>query len=84
MNKLTPKQVNERTVPCIVFGVIMMLVGVGNENIYTVLAGLAFVVFGAFAKHAATNSQECPFCKSKIHKEASVCPKCQREQKNVA
>ena len=38
-------------------------------------------VFGPFALIAAlfVPGKECPHCKSKIHKTATVCPKCQRE-----
>ena len=48
-------------------------------SMIVLLLGAAFFVLGLAAKKTEP-SKTCRFCKSEIHAEALVCPKCQREQ----
>lgn len=66
--------------------VIWILFGVGAAIIASnkgANGGVWFVLgllFGPFALlFALFQGKECPHCKSKIHQDAKVCPKCQRE-----
>lgn len=66
--------------------IIWVLFGIGAAIIASnkgASGGLWFflgILFGPFALlFALFQGKECPHCKSKIHEEAKVCPKCQRE-----
>ena len=43
------------------------------------ILGLLFGPFGLILAFFSGPKQICPLCKSKIHKEATVCPKCNRD-----
>jgi hypothetical protein len=71
-----------------VFVLIWLLCGVvaamiGNkkgEGCGAFVVGALFGPFGIlFALLSSGNRKTCPFCKEQIHKDAVVCPRCQRE-----
>jgi len=70
------------------FVVIWLLCGVAaamigsqkGEGCLAFIIGFLLGPFGIlFALLSSGNRKTCPFCKEKIHKDAVVCPRCQRE-----
>lgn len=62
-------------------GVIAAMIGARKgEALMAFIAGAIFGPFGIiFALLSKGNRMNCPFCKELMHKEATVCPHCQRE-----
>ena len=69
-------------VSCGIIG--MFITGAGGKGIITgFMLGLLLGPIGVVASFfvaSATEKKTCPHCMSKIHAQASVCPKCQRDQ----
>jgi len=63
-------------------GVVAGMIGSKKgEGCGAFLIGVLFGPFGIlFALLSKGNRRACPHCKELIHKDATVCPKCQREQ----
>lgn len=52
-----------------------------GEAIGAFIVGFIFGPFGIlFAALSKGKRKHCPFCRELVHREASVCPSCQREQ----
>src|ERR1019366_570532 len=63
------------------FGIICSAIGSGKgEGCLGFIVGVIFGPFGLlFVLFSSGNRKTCPFCKEKIHKDATVCSRCQRE-----
>ncbi|OQY99350.1 MAG: hypothetical protein B6D35_09220 [Candidatus Brocadia sp. UTAMX2] len=62
------------------FGVVTAIIArnKGESIITSFLAGLFFGPFGILIV-LFVSGKKCPYCMSKIHREAIVCPKCQKD-----
>ncbi len=51
-----------------------------GEGCLALIAGLIFGPLGILATvFSKGNRKECPFCRERVHRAASVCPHCQRD-----
>lgn len=67
-------------------GVIAAVIGAKKgEGYLAFIVGLLLGPFGILAAIASKGRRkQCPFCKEYIHRDAIVCPRCQREVQTLA